>query len=138
MPIPRECRNAQIAWRRLVGRGQVTFVGATLQQLLPPPARIADAKDPDSVTFQEDALKDPFVRTCRTLVAQNFLALPVEQKARQSNMVLTQTIDVFETIRKTIDFGALSAGFLVFAVVFAGLYWLAATVGSRWWLVRRG
>lgn len=138
MPIPRECPNPQIAHRRIVGRGQVTFVGATLHQLLPPPGQLTADKDPDAVKFESEPQNDPFVRTCRLVVAQNFLALPIERPPPEFGHMPTRR-DLFDGfLRRTIDFGALSVGFLAFAMLFAIVYGIAATFGSYWWLRKRG
>jgi len=138
IPIPRECPNPQVAHRRIVGRGQVTFVGATLHQLLPPPSQLSADKDPDAVRFESEPKNDPFVRTCRLVVAQNFLALPLERPPPEFSRMASQR-DLFDgVLRRTIDFGALSVGFLAFAMLFAIVYGLAATFGSYWWLRKRG
>lgn len=138
IPIPRECANPQIAHRRIVGRGQITFVGASLQQLLPPPTKLLAENDPDSVAFETDPKDDPFIRTCRLLVAQNFLALPLERPPSEHHFIQRPS-DLFNnTLRRTIDFGAQSVGFLAFAMLFAIIYGLAATFGSYWYLRKRG
>lgn len=138
VPIPRECANPQIAHRRVVGRGQITFVGASLQQLLPPPTQMLAENDPDSVKFESDPKDDPFIRACRLLVAQNFLALPMERPPSEHQFIQRPS-DLFNnSLRRTIDFGALSFGFLAFAMLFAIIYGLAATFGSYWWLRKRG
>jgi len=138
VPIPRECANPQIAHRRIVGRGQITFVGASLQQLLPPPTQLLAENDPDAVNFATDPKDDPFIRTCRLLIAQNFLALPLERPPSEHHFVQRPS-DLFNnSLRRTIDFGALSVGFLAFAMLFAIIYGLAATFGSYWYLRRRG
>ncbi len=138
VPIPRECANPQIAHRGIVGRGQITFVGASLQQLLPPPTQLAAETDPDAVKFEKEAKEDPFIRTCRLLVAQNFLALPLERPPSE-HVAFQRPSDLFNvSLRRTIDFGALSVGFLAISMLFAIIYGLGATFGSYWWLRRRG
>ncbi len=117
LPIPRRCPNEQIAYRRMLGRGMLTFVGGSLHELLP---------------SSGDA---PFSQACERVVARNFLLLPRVREPVQA--MLQMRPDLFRLVRQSIDFEEIGAAFLIFAIVFACVYTLIATGGSYWYLKRR-
>lgn len=137
IPIPAECPNQQIAYRRYLGRGMIVFVGASLNELLPPPGnlrRIAMDVDADRDRFDAD---DPFLGTaCERIVARRLLGLPGVHKQEQN--LLFMVTDLFGFLRSSIAFESVGTKFLIFAIVFALAYTLVATFGSFWYLRRRG
>ncbi|MBN2563912.1 MAG: ion transporter [Phycisphaerae bacterium] len=144
IPIPADCANRQIAYRRLLGRGSVAFVGASLRELLPVPPRIAGEPEaagdrgPVPPDAPDSPANDPFVQICEEVVGRKLLALAEVQREPTSLMMIDrQPSDLFRLVRHSVGFGSLSAAFLVFAVLFAIAYTLIATVGSYWYLNRR-
>lgn len=135
LPIPAECDIPQIAYRRLLGRGAVVFVGASLQQLLPPPRQMTREED-EGLALVDASARDAFLNfACEEIVARNFLVLP---EVRKENLgMLAQPMDLHEEVRRSISFGSSSAVFLVFAVLFAVAYTAWATGGSYWYLQKR-
>jgi len=136
--IPARCPNPQIAYRNLLGRGSLTFIGASLRELLPAPERPVDGADARAgQTPAEDQKPSDFERICERVIGWNFLGLPKVQE-EPSGFVRFNPVNLFDVVRQSIGFQTLSAAFLIFAVLFAAAYVLAATVGSYWYLKRRG
>ncbi len=138
--IPARSKGSQpIAYRRLVGRGSITFVGATLQQLLPPPAAWTDGEIPKSEELDEDSEEEGFLNGCEKVVAWNFLGLPKTYEDTSSGMVvMSGPVDLFGQVRETVGFQEVGAWFLIFAIFFSGAYWAFATMGSHFYLKRKG
>lgn len=123
--VPRDIPNEQIAFRRILDRGLVTFVGASLNQLLPPFKR--------EVLSPETIVEDDYSKVCEAVVGQSFLLLPPNREVDNTGFVQS----LFGQVRKSIGFETVSAAFLVFAILFAIIYTLTATAGSYWFLKRR-
>ncbi len=138
LPIPADSPNPQIAHRRLLGRGSLIFVGASLRELLPIPTRLARQGENTTLGEDDDDGDDPFVRVCEEVVGRRFLALPEVQEEKGGMLGLTGTHNLFQTARGAIGFRSLGAAFMFFAILFAIAYTLFATLGSYWLLRRRG
>ncbi|MCZ6682538.1 MAG: hypothetical protein O7B26_05085, partial [Planctomycetota bacterium] len=123
--VPRDIPNEQIAFRKILDRGLITFVGASLRQLLPSAKRL--------VLSPEDSVADDYAEACESVVGQCFLLLPPSREIDTLGMEQS----LFRHVRKSIGFETVSAAFLVFAILFAIIYTLAATAGSYWFLKRR-
>ncbi len=138
LPMPTFCPNPQICHRRIVGRGMVTFLGASLKQLLPPPQRLSVAAG-DGEPFSDDVIEDdPFVAVaCEQVIARRLLALPPVREDK-SAVTFTSSPDLFQSVRSSISFESVGTKFLLFAILFAAAYTFAATMGSFWYLKRRG
>lgn len=129
--------NQQIAYRNLFGRGTVTFVGASLLDLLPPPSNLVKADEPPDEMSSTPTRKDEFVRICEKVLARVFLGLP--RQLEQDNSVMGySSLNLFDLVRETINFGRLSSAFLIFAILFALIYSLLSTCGTYFYLKRRG
>ncbi len=126
----------RVAYRRFLGRGCLTFVGASLHELMPPPVRLDDMSDEALAAVAKEETAPPFVRYSEEIIGQNFLALPRAREPASGYQMFSS--DLFDNMRSTIWFQALGAAFLVFAILFATGYWLAATGGTWWYLRRRG
>jgi hypothetical protein len=141
LPIPATCPNEQIAYRRLVGRGSVVFVGASFNDLLPVPRRWANLdKEEGPAPRPAQGEEDPFPPACENVIARTFLALASvqEEPAQQAAISMGRSSrDLFQMVRRSVTFESLSGAFLVFAILFALAYTLAATLGSYWYLNRR-
>lgn len=139
LPIPRTSGNDPIAYRRTLGRGMLTFVGASLHELLPAPARLGAIGEDGGALGDGSERKrpadEPFVQVCEAVVGQNFLQFAPEVKTEDS--VFSAYRDLFGEIRKSVGFEARGAAFLVFAILFAIAYFLIASVGSYWYLKRK-
>jgi hypothetical protein len=138
LPIPADCPNPQIAYRHLLGRGSITFLGASLQELLPVPPKIAQTPEAGPLVEFESPGEDPFVRICEKVVGNMFLALPKEREEQGSTWRLEQPENLFRKVRDSVGFASHGAAYLVFAVLFAIAYTLGGTFGSYWYLKRRG
>lgn len=123
--VPRDIPNEQIAYRRLLDRGVITFVGASLNQLLPAANRSTPSADSGS--------QDDYLSACESVVGQNFLLLPPSLEIESSGM----DHSLFQRVRQSIAFETVSAAFLVFAILFAIGYTFVATLGSYWFLKRK-
>lgn len=136
LPVPAESEIPQIAYRRLLGRGVLTFVAAPLQQLLPPPkhATALDELAPSEIS-QSQTLHQFMEVGCEEIVARNFLALPPVWKPEAGGWA--SEVNLFDEARRAIGFGSSSAIFLIFAILFAVGYTIAAAGGSYWYLQRR-
>ncbi len=134
LPVPAECDLPQIVYRRLLGQGVIVFVGASLQQLLPPPRRMMN--EDEDLFPANDAAREAFLNfACEELIARNFLVLPEVRKDEQG--IWAQTVDLHREVRRSVAFGTSSAAYLVFAVLFAIAYTIWATAGSYWYLQKR-
>lgn len=137
LPMPADCPNAQICYRRLLGRGVVVFVGASLRQLLPPPKKAAVPEgqgDPSEARRRED---DPFVEiACEKIVGRRLLALPAVREEAMNPMLMAAP-DLFQFLRTSIAFESVGTRFLILAILFAIAYTFLATTGSYWYLKRR-
>jgi len=140
LPIPADCANPQIAFRRLIGRGSLTFVGASLLELLPVPSSLAKTQQdiPFAAVASSGLEDEPFVRICEETVGRNFLALAEVRERPGGFTGYLEPTNLFHEVRKSIGFGSLSAVFLIFAILFALVYTIVATGGSYWYLKRRG
>lgn len=121
----------RIAYRRLLGRGSLTFVGASLHELLPPPKNSVDIEN-----LEDDNVKK-FHRICDKVVARNFLALPKVHPDESNFGGLTVDHNLFDYVRDTIGFQTVGAAFLIFAILFAVVYSGIAAWGTYWYLKRR-
>ncbi len=129
--------NEPIAYRRLVGRGSITFVGATLQQLLPPPASWTGGTIPAAENEDEDSEEAGFLNSCEQVLGWNFLGLPKTYE-EESSLMMWGAVDLFGQVRETVGFQEVGAWFLIFAIIFSAAYWALATIGSYFYLKRRG
>jgi hypothetical protein len=140
MPVPHWGRgDFPIVYRRFVGRGWITFIGASLHELLPAPlsALAAVESDPDKPDAPPN--EDVFVSEgVRRVVAQSLLALPLPIERDVTGNVFRPNIDLFEIARRSISFESVGTLFLIFAILFSLIYVGSATVGSSWFLKRRG
>ncbi len=125
LPLPADCVNEQIVYRRLLGRGSITFVGASLRELDPAPDEI------------KPTLDDPFVRRCEDVVGRKFLGLAEVHEKTSSLVSMAVPTNLFRKVRDTVGFREVGGAFLIFAILFAITYTLAATFGSYWYLKRR-
>ena len=135
--IPSQCANRQIAYRNLLGRGSLTFVGASLRQLLPPPKPPpAPSEEIADKASTADSNRTEFDAICESVIGWTFLGLPkvFEEGTTYLNV---EPVNLFDLVRQTIGFQTLSAAFLIFAVIFAIIYVMTATAGSYWYLKRR-
>ncbi|MCG8404872.1 MAG: hypothetical protein MI923_06715 [Phycisphaerales bacterium] len=133
--IPAEDPGVErIAYRRLLGRGSLTFVGASLRQLLPVPKGLVRSNDEAGRILDDESAED-FIRVSNKVIGRNFLALPKVRLDETGPFV--EIHNLFDNARKTIGFQTVSAAFLVFAILFAVAYCLIATVGTYWYLKRR-
>ncbi len=134
--IPADTRGlSPIAYRMLLGRGTLTFVGASLRDLLPAPARVARslaAEGPISDAAKEEL--DEFRQTCDRIIAMNFLALP-KPVVTQTHFLMGRS-NLFDIAASTIGYKGLGFAFLMFALFFAVVYLLTAS-GSYFYLRRR-
>lgn len=142
MKIPADCETPpEIAYRRWLGRGMVTLVGASIQQLLPAPARLTRLEQQNQAAGEPSdfPVSDRFVLACETVIAQNFLRLPpVREDPRQSWLMAGwEPRSLFNDARRSIGFESLSATFLISAILFAIAYTFLATMGTYWFLDRR-
>ena len=137
LPIPAECANPQIAWRKLSGRGEITFVGASLKELLPEPADSTDKGVDGRAPEVQSLVKDWFARACEEVIGRNFLALGEVREETVGGVLSFERQDLFRDLRRSVAFESVSAGFLVFAVLFAVGYTVVAAFGSYWYLKRR-
>lgn len=138
-PLPSECPNPQICHRNIVGGGMVTFLGASLKDLIPVPPRVERLarQDDQALTGNED---DSFVGIgCERLLARRLLALPppLELDQKQGFMPFT-ALDLFDVIRGSMSFESVGAKYLIFAILFAASYTFIATAGSYVYLRKRG
>lgn len=136
IPVPAVSSLPQVVYRRLLGRGSLVFLGASLRDLLPPPKRYANTQDNEEKGGDPD---DDFVKVaCERVVARRLLGLPpLREDPRQANMNLLNVPDLFEMICRTIAFESVGAAFLLFAILFAVGYTLTAAFGSFWYMKRR-
>ncbi|QOJ03200.1 MAG: hypothetical protein HRU71_06735 [Planctomycetia bacterium] len=139
IPVPPRCPNPQIAHRRFLGRGVVTFVGASLNELLPVPRQMRSMLVEDEPDL--DATEDAFLNTaCETVVARRLLALPFvyEDKDVGIGARMFGRVDLYSVLRQSISFESVGAAFVVIAIAFGLAYWFVATIGSHHYLKRRG
>lgn len=127
----------RIAYRRMEGRGVVTFVGASLMQLVPPPAALSNL-DRDDAPTPAQLTGNPFLDFSERIIGRGFLSLPAQRERQQGSIFLGEGRDLFRLVRRTIQFSSHGAAFLFFAILYAGAYWILAAVGSFYYLRRRG
>ena len=135
--LPANCPNPQICFRRQIGRGVLTFLGASLNQLLPAPKKISSAVSAgEGVEAGEE--KDPFIEVaCERVLARRLLSLPPVFKEEPKGWTGQGTTDLFQVLRSSIAFEGVGTKFLIFAILFATAYTFVATVGSYWYLKKR-
>ncbi|MBX3394780.1 MAG: hypothetical protein KF841_05390 [Phycisphaerae bacterium] len=136
--IPSDARGlTPIAYRSLLGRGNLTFVGASLRELMPAPAAAGVQRSGGGAPggALDDEATQEFRSVCEKILALNFLALPPTSDI-QNPFLLART-GLFDQVAGTISFRGLGFAFLMFAVVFAVLYLLAAG-GSHYFMKKRG
>lgn len=147
LPTDEKFPHPPIAFRRFLGRGTITLIGASLMQLLPPPKRLANL-DEDETQGKQGAVNDEFIEVaCERVVARRLLALPVVLEEDEGAAMrfggprmagFYGKTDLFaDYVRRTIGFEAVGTAFLLFAILFGVAYTLAATTGSFWYLKRR-
>lgn len=122
-----------IAYRRYVGRGMVTLLGAKLMDLMPPPA-VAEFDNSD----EAKAERVRFAKMVDKVVANNFLALPPFREAKGNTWGLDQKTNLFTALTQTIGFSTVTGVFLVFAIGFTCIYTFVATIGSYLYLNKKG
>ncbi|HPF37156.1 MAG TPA: hypothetical protein P5081_00515 [Phycisphaerae bacterium] len=122
-----------IAYRGYVGRGMVTLLGARLSDLLPGPD-VEDFDESDAARKKREAYADVVER----VVANNFLAIPAFREAAGSVWGIEQRRNIFGALTSTIGFSAVTGVFLFFAIAFTGVYTLGATLGSYFYLNKKG
>lgn len=138
IPIPARFAGADpIAYRRLLRRGSVTFCGASLEQLLPAPKRLRQVADDTSASSGPDR-QDPFLIAVERVLGATMLGLPAPREWQETTVwsAPLSTANLFDLVRRAIDFGALSTAFLLFAVLFTIAYGLLS-LGGTWWYLRR-
>jgi len=140
MPVPAGSDGA-IVYRRLLGSGLVTVIGASLNELLPPPGSGEREGESllgavlDRIRSEE---RDTFYETAaQKVVGRSLLHLPPEWRSEQTYIHLRPRDLYHDDLRGSISFSASSASFIIFAIVFAAAYTLSATLGSFWYLKRR-
>ncbi len=137
LPMPADCPNAQICYRRLLGRGIIVFVGASLRQLLPPPGKTDNVQGPGNPADPKKRADDPFIQiACEKIVGRRLLALPAVREDK-INAGIAQPLDLFQFLRASIAFESVGTRFLILAILFAIVYTFVATTGSYWYLKRR-
>lgn len=137
LPLPTTCPNPQICYRRMLGSGMLTILGASLKQLLPVPKRLAEAAKSGDAIAEGDQQDDPFIDiACEQVIARRLLALP--PVIRDEGGITSQYADLFQTVRGSIAFESVGTKFLIFAILFAAVYTATATIGSYLYLKRRG
>ena len=137
LPMPASCANEQIAYRRFIGRGEIVFVGASLRELLPVPARLARVDDEGGIGVSLGPIEgDPFLRACEVVIAKTFLSL-ASDVPQNPNAYGRLGHDLFQGVRRSVAYESLSGAFLVFAILFAMAYTIAAAGGTYWYLNRR-
>lgn len=139
IPIPGQCSGTPIAYRHQIGRGSLTFVGAAIADLLPAPRSVQT--DDGSLAELDDSV--PQIAHFRDfgseqVVGRTFLGLAPVHAREQYGMLARDPTDLYQKTRDTIAFGSLSAAFIVFAVIFAITYTIAAAGVTYWYLKRRG
>jgi hypothetical protein len=139
MSIPDRCESTPLAFRQLLGRGSVVFLCVPLRQLFPPPAKLEKAEELEDPGL---AKEDDFLGVaCDRVLASRLLALPEVRDHPFDSMAMVRMarpLDLFDAVRRSIGFESVGASFLVFAVLFAAAYTLLATVGTHWYMKRRG
>ena len=102
--IPSQCANRQIAYRNLLGRGSLTFVGASLRQLLPapkpPPDPSAESADTPPA---EDGNRKEFDSICERVIGWTFLGLP-KVLEESSSFMNVEPVNLFDLVRQTNGF----------------------------------
>ncbi|MBK8267830.1 MAG: hypothetical protein IPK83_05810 [Planctomycetes bacterium] len=134
--IPSDARGlSPIAYRNLLGRGNLTFVGASLRDLLPAPAGIAKAIGPASAgqTESNDGFKE-FHNVCERVLASNFLGLP--KSIEPVNAFMQNRKNLYDEITGTISYKGLGFAFMMFALFFAAAYFFSAS-GSFYYMKKR-
>ncbi len=125
-----------LVWRGVVGHGSVTFVGASLRDLLAsvplPKAESRRPEKPDEPDPQLEVIAR--ARSQRDLVFQRILGVPTY---RAGDFDSFQTVRLYDSVRNTIGFQRMGAVYLMSALVFALAYTVTAGWGSYWWLKRR-
>jgi len=123
-----------LVYRRSVGRGTVTFVGASLRELL---GSVALPKaDPRSKgVISEDIQREVARRaeTARNRVYERILGIARETPQGDA----LNSAPLFEPVRATIGFQTAGLAYMLAAVGFAVAYTLTAAFGSWWWLRKR-
>lgn len=122
-----------IAYRRYVGRGMVTLLGARLIDLLPAPVSGSSDESTGDSTIRKE-----YAGVVETVVANNLLALPAFREARMSLYGLEQRRNLFLDLTRTIGFSAVTGVFLIFAISFTAIYTFVATIGSYLYLNKKG
>jgi hypothetical protein len=140
MPVPSGGRgDFPIVYRRFVGRGWITLIGGSLRELLPAPSSVVSAKDSETPDDEQAVKEDLFLTEgVRRVLGQNLLALPAPVDRNVTGNILRPNIDLFEIARRSISFESIGTVFLIFSLLFSIVYVGAATVGSSWFLRRRG
>lgn len=123
-----------LVYRRSVGRGTVTFVGASLRELLaavPLPKPDSRAKGAVAEDVQREIAQR--AETFRGRVYERILGIAKE--APQGDAM--SSAPLFEPIRATIGFQTAGLAYMLAAVAFAIAYTLTAAFGSWMWLKKR-
>lgn len=137
LALPANCPNPQICFRREIGRGVITFVGASLNQLLPAPKKLSSTVNEGGL-LEDEAQKDPFIEVaCERVLARRLLNLPPIRKEEEQAWNVSEPTDLFQVLRSSIAFEGVGTKFLVFAILFAMAYTFTATIGSYWYLKKR-
>ncbi len=137
--VPAKLAGADpIAYRRILRSGSITFCGAAIDELLPAPRRLRRISFDDADASSEARDSDPFLAAVNRVIGSTLLGLPATRQWQESaNWVGTfSAASLFDYVRRTVDFGALSTAFLLFAILFTVTYGLAS-VGGTWWYLRR-
>lgn len=137
-----------IVYRRLIGRGTVTFIGASLRELLNPiplPRASADPEpEPDNAeeTAEQAAARKPPVdaqqavrdaaRGARTIVLERLLGVPRDRPETMGY----DTLSLYSEVRGRIGFRTAGVLYLVAAFAFAVAY-VVVSAGSFWFLRKR-
>lgn len=122
-----------IAYRRYVGRGMVVLLGARLMDLLPPP-NVPEYNETDSAKRE----RKEFAQVVERVVASNLLAIPPFREAKGDIWQIGKRENLYGTLTRTIGFSAVTSLFLILAIGFTGVYTLVATLGSYFYLNKKG
>ncbi len=123
-----------LVYRRSVGRGTVTFVGASMRELFGAvPLPKADSRSKGLLA--EDAQREVAQRaeTFRGRVYERVLGIAKESPQGDA----MNSAPLFEPIRATIGFQTAGLAYMLAAVGFAIAYTLTAAFGSWFWLKKR-
>ncbi|MEE8171000.1 MAG: hypothetical protein V3T70_10670, partial [Phycisphaerae bacterium] len=140
LALPSQRGRDALMFRRALGRGTVTFVGTAIRDLFglkrarPTAPDVDDAARGDGDDFSDDG-PDEIRRNALRNVLRMALTLPNPPRAGEQT-----AFDVarpFAEVARQIAFNQRAGLYVLFSLLFAGVYWGAATLGTWIWLRRR-